>query len=95
MFDFQVINSLQQLPTLIQEVLQLDSKIKELAQKFHKEKSMLVMGRGYNFANCLEGALKIKELTYIHSEGILAGELKHGPLALVDDTMPIIMVCEA
>lgn len=87
-----MIQCLQQLPSLVQEVLQLDSKVKTLAEQFHKEKSMLVMGRGYNFANCLEGALKIKELTYIHSEGILAGELKHGPLALVDDTMPIIMV---
>ena len=50
------------------------------------------MGRGYNFSTCLEGALKIKELTYMHSEGILAGELKHGPLALVDRGMPIVMV---
>jgi len=53
---------------------------------------MLVMGRGYNFATCLEGALKIKELTYMHSEGLLAGELKHGPLALVDKLMPLIMI---
>lgn len=87
-----VIKCLTRLPELISEVLKLDSKIKDLAFKLHKEKSMLVMGRGYNFANCLEGALKIKELTYIHSEGILAGELKHGPLALIDETMPIIMV---
>jgi len=50
------------------------------------------MGRGFNFATCLEGALKVKELTYMHSEGILAGELKHGPLAMVDDTMPIFMI---
>ena len=50
------------------------------------------MGRGYNYATCLEGALKIKELTYMHSEGILAGELKHGPLALVDKAMPVIMI---
>ena len=50
------------------------------------------MGRGFNYATCLEGALKVKELTYMHSEGILAGELKHGPLAMVDHTMPIVMV---
>jgi len=55
--------------------------------------SMLVLGRGYNYATCMEGALKIKEITYMHSEGILAGELKHGPLALVDKGMPIIMIC--
>lgn len=64
-----------------------------LAQELYKQKSLLIMGRGYNFATCLEGALKIKELTYMHSEGILAGELKHGPLALVDKAMPLIMVC--
>ena len=50
------------------------------------------MGRGFNFATCLEGALKVKELTYMHSEGIQAGELKHGPLALVDSTVPILMI---
>ena len=50
------------------------------------------MARGYNFATCLEGALKVKELTYMHSEGIQVGELKHGPLALVDSTSPILMI---
>ena len=50
------------------------------------------MGRGYNFATCLEGALKVKELTYMHSEGIQSGELKHGPLALVDSEVPIILI---
>ena len=50
------------------------------------------MARGYNFATCLEGALKVKELTYMHSEGIQVGELKHGPLALVDSTIPILMI---
>ena len=53
---------------------------------------VLIMARGYNFATCLEGALKVKELTYMHSEGIQVGELKHGPLALVDSTSPILMI---
>merc|ERR1711977_752689 len=70
----------------------MDSKIKAAAAKFTNAENLLIMGRGYAFANCLEGALKIKELTYIHAEGILAGELKHGPLALVDEKMPIIMM---
>ena len=70
----------------------MDNQIKELAKELYQQKSLLVMGRGYNYATCLEGALKIKELTYMHSEGILAGELKHGPLALVDKAMPVIMV---
>ena len=50
------------------------------------------MGRGYQYATCLEGALKIKEISYMHSEGILAGELKHGPLALIDENMPVIII---
>lgn len=53
---------------------------------------MLVMGRGYNFATCLEASLKIKELSYIHCEGIMSGELKHGPLAMVDTEKSIIMI---
>ena len=75
-----------------QEVLNQDTRVSELASKLYTKKSLLVMGRGYSYATCLEGALKIKELTYLHSEGILAGELKHGPLALVDDEMPMILV---
>lgn len=82
-----------QLSDKIRDVLATDDSIKEMAEQIKDEKSMLVMGRGYSFANCLEGALKIKELTYMHSEGILAGELKHGPLALIDETMPVLMVC--
>ncbi|KAK2118411.1 Glutamine--fructose-6-phosphate aminotransferase [isomerizing] 2, partial [Saguinus oedipus] len=77
---------------LIKEVLSLDEKIHDLALELYTQRSLLVMGRGYNYATCLEGALKIKEITYMHSEGILAGELKHGPLALIDKQMPVIMV---
>ncbi|CAK9300387.1 unnamed protein product [Gordionus sp. m RMFG-2023] len=89
----QIIEELIKLPEKIKTVLALDKSIYELAKQMYLNKSLLVMGRGYNFATCLEGALKIKELTYMHSEGILAGELKHGPLALIDGTMPIIMIC--
>merc|ERR1711862_454625 len=63
-----------------------------MAKDLYEKKSLLIMGRGYNFATCLEGSLKVKELTYMHSEGIQAGELKHGPLALVDSTVPILMI---
>ena len=76
----------------IKTVLQSSDYLKELALKLHQNRSILVMGRGYNYATCLEGALKIKEITYMHSEGILAGELKHGPLALIDTHMPCVMV---
>uniref|UniRef100_A0A8C0XHL4 glutamine--fructose-6-phosphate transaminase (isomerizing) n=1 Tax=Castor canadensis TaxID=51338 RepID=A0A8C0XHL4_CASCN len=88
----EIIRGLRSLPELIKEVLSLDEKIHDLALELYTQRSLLVMGRGYNYATCLEGALKIKEITYMHSEGILAGELKHGPLALVDKQMPVIMV---
>ncbi|XP_052770810.1 glutamine--fructose-6-phosphate aminotransferase [isomerizing] 2-like isoform X6 [Mya arenaria] len=88
----EIIQGLKKLPEQIKEVLAMDKDILRLAKELYEQKSLLVMGRGYNFATCLEGALKIKELTYMHSEGILAGELKHGPLALVDKSMPVLMI---
>ncbi|XP_072439256.1 glutamine--fructose-6-phosphate aminotransferase [isomerizing] 1-like isoform X3 [Chiloscyllium punctatum] len=88
----EIIQGLQNLPEQIKEVLSSDEEIQRLASELYQQKSVLIMGRGYHYATCLEGALKIKEITFMHSEGILAGELKHGPLALVDHRMPVIMV---
>ncbi|XP_019928276.1 glutamine--fructose-6-phosphate aminotransferase [isomerizing] 2 isoform X4 [Magallana gigas] len=88
----EIIQGLKNLPSQIKAVLETDEHVNTLARELYQQKSLLVMGRGYNYATCLEGALKIKELTYMHSEGILAGELKHGPLALVDKAMPVMMV---
>ncbi|XP_011188140.1 glutamine--fructose-6-phosphate aminotransferase [isomerizing] 2 isoform X2 [Zeugodacus cucurbitae] len=88
----EIIQALYELPERIRQVLKLDSQVQELAKDLFQHKSLLIMGRGYNFATCLEGALKVKELTYMHSEGIMAGELKHGPLALIDDRMPVMMI---
>ncbi|XP_002736444.1 glutamine--fructose-6-phosphate aminotransferase [isomerizing] 1-like [Saccoglossus kowalevskii] len=88
----EIFNALERLPGLVKEVLKMDDEIHKLAQELYQQKSILIMGRGFNYSTCLEGALKIKELCYLHSEGILAGELKHGPLALVDKTMPVIMI---
>ncbi|CAP23749.2 Protein CBG02850 [Caenorhabditis briggsae] len=88
----EIIDALNDLPNLIREVLKLDDKVHEIAQQIYKEKSLLIMGRGFNFATCLEGALKIKELSYMHCEGIMSGELKHGPLAMVDEFLSICMV---
>lgn len=88
----EIIQGLQQLPEQIHKVLSLDNQVEDLAKELYQQKSLLVMGRGYNQATCLEGALKIKELTYLHSEGILGGELKHGPLALIDANMPVILI---
>lgn len=88
----EIIAALATLQDLIRQVLKLDEQVLEIAKELYLQKSLLIMGRGYNFATCMEGALKVKELTYMHSEGIMAGELKHGPLALVDDQMPIMMI---
>jgi glucosamine--fructose-6-phosphate aminotransferase (isomerizing) len=85
----QIIEGLHNLPGQIRELLKLDGMLQQLAKTLAKERSLLIMGRGFQHATCLEAALKIKELSYMHSEGILAGELKHGPLALIDETMPV------
>lgn len=89
----EIIDGLNSLPGMIKEVLAKDEELGQLAKDvLFKEKSLLIMGRGFQNATCLEGALKIKEVSYMHSEGILAGELKHGPLALIDENMPVIMI---
>jgi len=88
----EIIRGLKALPEQIKSVLQQDKEILEVSKELYQEKSLLIMGRGHNYATCLEGALKVKELTYMHSEGILSGELKHGPLAMVDQSMPIVML---
>lgn len=87
----EIIQGLKKIPEQIKTVLQLEDKIKSLCNEFlNEQKSLLLLGRGFLFATALEGALKIKEISYMHSEGVLAGELKHGVLALVDGDLPII-----
>ncbi|WVQ96663.1 glutamine-fructose-6-phosphate transaminase (isomerizing) [Kwoniella sp. CBS 9459] len=89
----QIIDGLHDIPAQIRQVLAMDKSLQQMARDMlAKEKSLLIMGRGYQYATCLEGALKIKEVSYMHSEGILAGELKHGPLALVDEHLPVIFI---
>lgn len=88
-----IIKDLQNLSASIESVLKDEQGLKQIAETMLKtENSILLLGRGYQLATSLEGALKIKEITYIHSEGIGAGELKHGPLALVDENKRIIMI---
>ena len=89
----QIIDGLHDIPEQIRKVLSMDKTLQTLAKDMLAgQKSLLIMGRGYQYATCLEGALKIKEVSYMHSEGILAGELKHGPLALIDEHLPVIFI---
>lgn len=88
----EVIEGLYQLPDKISQTLGLDHQIKTLAKRFVQKEHALFLGRGSLFPVALEGALKLKEITYIHAEGYPAGELKHGPLAIVDENMPVFVV---
>tara|TARA_R110002020_G_scaffold128416_10_gene287849 strand:- start:1525 stop:3369 length:1845 start_codon:yes stop_codon:yes gene_type:complete len=87
-----LIGELQQLPGQLYASLNLDAPIKTMSEHFEDKKSCLFLGRGLQFPIALEGALKLKEISYIHAEGYAAGELKHGPLALVDKDMPIVVL---
>ncbi len=86
------INNLIKLPTIIDEVLKLEDQIQLIAKDIHKSKGAMFLGRGTSFPIALEGALKLKELTYLHAEGYPAGEMKHGPLALIEDGLPVIVI---
>lgn len=89
-----IIRGLEQLSGNIDQCLRMTEEIvKKVAASFVSAKSLLIIGRGYQYATCLEAALKVKELSYIHTEGINAGELKHGPLALIDENIPVIVIC--
>ena len=88
----EVLNALEAIPSKIEECLKLDAQIQEIAKEYHKAKNFLYLGRGYNFPVALEGALKLKEISYIHAEGYPAAEMKHGPIALIDEEMPVVFV---
>ncbi|MDA7951547.1 MAG: glutamine--fructose-6-phosphate transaminase (isomerizing) [Pirellulaceae bacterium] len=88
----RIIQQLRQLPAQIEQVLQTNGKVQELAEKYHKADNFLYLGRQYNFPAALEGALKLKEISYIHAEGYPAAEMKHGPIALVDAHTPSIFI---
>ncbi len=83
---------LEGIPGLIDKVLLLDKSIQEIATKFKDVRNFLYLGRGYNFPVALEGALKLKEISYIHAEGYPAAEMKHGPIALIDEEMPVVVI---
>lgn len=91
-FNNNIIKELNNLSKTLEKFLKLSDQIKSIAKKFEHKKSALFLARGLLFPLALEGALKLKELSYIHAEAVPAGELKHGPLALVDDEMPVIVL---
>mgnify|MGYP000285953872 FL=1 len=86
------VNALRDLPAMVEQVLTLEPAITALAQRFANKHHALFLGRGTHYPIAMEGALKLKEISYIHAEAYAAGELKHGPLALVDDDMPVVSV---
>ena len=88
----QLVNELASVPEKVKEILADTSVIEKIALKFKDAKDFLYLGRGYNFPIALEGALKLKEITYIHAEGYPAAEMKHGPIALVDENLPVVFV---
>ena len=88
----ELIAALNKMPRLIAETLTLDSKIEKLAHDLSKAKNAFYLGRGMHFPLALEGALKLKEISYIHAEGYAAGELKHGPIALIEEGTPVIVI---
>ncbi len=88
----EIIDHLRELPSLIEKVLQTNEHIEKIAQKFKDAHNFLYLGRGYNYPVALEGALKLKEISYIHAEGYPAAEMKHGPIALIDENMPVVFI---
>jgi glucosamine--fructose-6-phosphate aminotransferase (isomerizing) len=89
------IRDLVRLPRLVEQTLQLDDSIRAIAQKYFRATDFLFLGRGIMYPIALEGALKLKEISYIHAEGYAAGEMKHGPIALIDEQMPVVVIANA
>ncbi len=90
--EAKLVRALIEVPRLMSEALKLEPQIERLSHDLAKVHHALYLGRGTSFPIALEGALKLKEISYIHAEGYAAGELKHGPIALIDETMPVIVI---
>jgi glucosamine--fructose-6-phosphate aminotransferase (isomerizing) len=88
----EIIDALNQIPDQVNQILKNDSTVKAIAEKYYQKNNFLYLGRGFNFPIALEGALKLKEISYIHAEGYPAAEMKHGPIALIDENMPVVVV---
>ncbi|MGY4308931.1 glucosamine--fructose-6-phosphate aminotransferase (isomerizing) [Bradyrhizobium sp. USDA 4369] len=90
--ETKLVHGLVEVPRLIAAALTIEPQIEKLAREIAKSKDVLYLGRGTSYPLALEGALKLKEISYIHAEGYAAGELKHGPIALIDETMPVVVI---
>jgi glucosamine--fructose-6-phosphate aminotransferase (isomerizing) len=88
----ELLVEMENIPAKVEKALKLNDQIKEIAETFKDSRNCLYLGRGYNFPVALEGALKLKEISYIHAEGYPAAEMKHGPIALIDEEMPVIFI---
>jgi glucosamine--fructose-6-phosphate aminotransferase (isomerizing) len=88
----EIIEAMHALPTQVRQILDRAQEIDDLAEEFKRASNFLYLGRGYNFPAALEGALKLKEISYIHAEGYPAAEMKHGPIALIDEMMPVVFI---
>jgi glucosamine--fructose-6-phosphate aminotransferase (isomerizing) len=88
----EIVQALHALPAQVQNILDRAEEIEALAEEFKRASNFLYLGRGYNFPTALEGALKLKEISYIHAEGYPAAEMKHGPIALIDEMMPVVFI---
>jgi glucosamine--fructose-6-phosphate aminotransferase (isomerizing) len=86
------VDALLQLPLLLEQALKIAPQMEEIAARFHATADFLYLGRGINYPIALEGALKLKEISYIHAEGYPAGEMKHGPIALIDEELPVVIL---
>ena len=87
-----MVRALSELPAHLSRALAIEPEIEKLAQPLSRARDVLYLGRGTSFALAMEGALKLKEISYIHAEGYAAGELKHGPIALIDEEVPVIVI---
>ncbi|NIR45249.1 MAG: glutamine--fructose-6-phosphate transaminase (isomerizing) [Gemmatimonadetes bacterium] len=88
----KVVKALSRLPDQIAQILERNDELRAMAGLYHLNRNFLYLGRGYNFPVALEGALKLKEISYIHAEGYPAAEMKHGPIALIDENMPVVVI---
>ncbi|MBU0530865.1 MAG: SIS domain-containing protein, partial [Nanoarchaeota archaeon] len=88
----KLIEEVKKIPVKMDQTLELDSWIKECSEKYYSKSNALFLGRGVNYPIALEGALKLKEISYIHAEGYPAAEMKHGPIALIDENMPVVFL---